>query len=97
MDTTDAPIQGAQIEFRSPAGIVRSAATKQDISTWTGVESGGTLVVTFPGFATVTREIRAHSSAENLQIVLAPAASLQRIEVQERASIEFPPLPTQPV
>ncbi|MGB2666359.1 MAG: TonB-dependent receptor [Candidatus Acidiferrum sp.] len=94
MDTTDAPIPGAQIEFRSSAGIVRIGSDEAGHFHLMGADSGGTLVVTFPGFATVTREIRPHSSAENLQIVLAPAASLQRIEVQSASIDLIPAVPT---
>ncbi len=51
-------------------------------------------MVSFPGFATVTREIRPRAAADNLQIVLAPAASLQRIEVQGSTGDRIPAVPT---
>jgi outer membrane receptor protein involved in Fe transport len=94
IDTTNAPIQGAEIEFRSPAGIVRTGSDEEGHFRLTGVDSGGTMVVTFPGFATVTRVIRPHTSAENLQIVLTPAASLQRIEVQSAPGDLIAAVPT---
>src|ERR1700739_2650521 len=89
VDTTGAPIQGAQIEFRSAAGGggVGQHATGQ-------FRVGGRVVVSFPGFATVSREIRAHTSAEIPQIVLAPTAGLQRIEVQGTAQDQIPAVPT---
>lgn len=93
-DTTDAPIQGAEIEFRSAVGIERTGSDEAGHFHLTGVDAGGTLVVSFPGFGAVTREIRPHSSAENLQIVLAPAASLQRIEVQSAPVDLIPAVPT---
>jgi outer membrane receptor protein involved in Fe transport len=94
VDTSDSPIQGAQIEFHSPAGILRSGTDEQGHFRLTGVEAGGTLIVSFPGFGTVTREIRPRASLENMQIVLTPSPSLQRIEVQGSAGDRIPAVPT---
>ena len=94
VDTTGAPIQGAQIEFRSGAGVVRVGSDEKGHFRMEGTEAGGTLVVSFPGFATATREIGTHTSAVIPQIVLAPAASLQRIEVQGTAGDQIPAVPT---
>jgi outer membrane receptor protein involved in Fe transport len=94
VDTTGAPIQGAQIEFRSAAGVLVVGSDEQGHFRVEGTEAGGTLVVSFPGFATVSREIRAHTSAEIPQIVLAPTAGLQRIEVQGTAGDRIPAVPT---
>ena len=93
-DTTGAAIEGAQIEFRSAAGITLAGSDEKGHFQLQGAEAGGTLVVRFAGFATVTREIRAHTSAVNLQIVLGPAAGLQRIEVQGSAGDQIPAVPT---
>src|SRR5271165_4832294 len=58
VDATEAPIQGAQVEFRSPGGVTLTGSDQQGHFRVEGVEAGGTLVVSFPGFATVTRELR---------------------------------------
>ena len=94
VDTTGAPIQGAQIEFRSAAGVVVVGSDEKGHFRVEGTETGGTLVVSFPGFATVSREIHAHASKEIPQIVLAPAANLQRIEVQGSGEDRIPAMPT---
>jgi outer membrane receptor protein involved in Fe transport len=94
VDSTDSPIQGAQIEFRSPAGVLRTGTDEQGHFRITGAESGGTLIVSFPGFATVSREIRAHAFPQNLQIVLTPAPNLQRINVQGSTEDMIPATPT---
>jgi len=94
VDSTDAPIKGAQIEFHSAAGVVLTGTDEKGQFRLEGAEVGGTLIVSFPGFATVTREIRSRPSIENLQIVLTPAASLQRIEVQGSAVDRIPAVPT---
>ncbi len=94
VDTTNAAIEGAQIEFRSPKGVTTAGTDEQGHFRVEGVETGGTLVVSFPGFATVTREIRARASVENLQIVMTPTAGLQRIEVQGSAGDRIPAAPS---
>ncbi|MGB7845428.1 MAG: TonB-dependent receptor [Candidatus Acidiferrum sp.] len=94
VDTTGAAIQGAQIRFRTAAGVVVLGSDEKGHFRVEGTEMGGTLVVSFPGFATVSREIRAPMSTEIPQIVLAPAASLQRIEVQGSAGDRIPAVPT---
>lgn len=93
-DTTGTPIQGAQIEFRSQGGVAVTSSDEQGHFRIVGTGAGGTLTVNFAGFATVTREIRARASAENLQIVLAPAAYLQRIEVKGTGGDPIPATPT---
>lgn len=93
-DTTGTPIQGAQIEFRSQEGLVVASSDEQGRFQIAGMGAGGTLTVSFPGFGTVTREIRARASTENLRIVLAPAANLQRIEVKGTGQDPIPAVPT---
>ena len=94
VDATEAPIQGAQIEFRSERGTRLASSNEQGHFRVESVEVGGTLVISYPGFAAVTRDIRAHASSENLRIVLAPAAGLQRIEVKGSAENRVPAVPT---
>jgi outer membrane receptor protein involved in Fe transport len=94
VDATEAPIQGAQIEFRSHAGVKLASSDDQGRFQLEGADAGGMLTVSFPGFATVTREIRARASLENMQIILTPSPALQRIEVQGIAGDRIPAVPT---
>jgi outer membrane receptor protein involved in Fe transport len=93
-DTTGAAIQGARIEFRSNAGLVVASSDEHGQFRVEGAGSGGTLLVSFPGLATVTREIRSRVTADNLQIVMAPASNLERIEVKASAGERIPAVPT---
>lgn len=93
-DTAGNTVEGALIEFRSTAGVVLARSGKDGKFTVDGAGAVGTLIVSFAGFAIVTREIRAHRATDNLQIVLAPAASLERIEVQGTAGERIPAVPT---
>lgn len=92
-DTVGNPVSGALIEFRSEAGILLTQSA--DDGTFRIDSAGtGTLLVSSAGFATVSREIRTHIATNNLQIVLAPAASLQRIEVKDTPTDRIPAVPT---
>jgi outer membrane receptor protein involved in Fe transport len=93
-DTSDLPILGAQIEFRTASGVFRTGSDLSGHFRIEGAETSGTLIVTFPAFATVTREINGRTSVENLQIVLTPAPNLQRIEVQGITGDRIPAVPT---
>jgi len=93
-DTLGNGVSGALIEFRSAAGVVIGRSGDDGRFSVDGATGAGTLVVSFAGFATVTREIRARMATDNLQIVLAPAASLQRIEVKGTATDRVPAVPT---
>jgi outer membrane receptor protein involved in Fe transport len=94
VDVAEAPIQGAQIQFRSAAGVMVTGTDENGDFRLEGVALGGTLVVSFAGFSTVTRGLRARTSLENLRIVMIPAAGLQRIEVQGSAGDRIPAVPT---
>jgi outer membrane receptor protein involved in Fe transport len=91
-DTTGKPVQGARIEFQTEDGVLLADSDEQGQFRITS-GAAGTLTVSFPGFAPVTREIRAHSSMESLRIVLSPAPNLQRIEVKGSASDVIPDIP----
>jgi len=93
-DTTGQAVAGAQIEFRAEAGVLVARSGEDGSFAVEGASGAGVLVVSFAGFGTVTREIRAHMATDNLQIVLAPAASLQRIEVKGTAEDRVPATPT---
>ena len=91
-DTTGKPVQGARIEFRTDDGVLLADSDEQGQFRVAANGAAGTLTVSFPGFAPVTREIRA--SMESLRIVLAPAPNLRRIEVRGSASDVIPDVPT---
>ena len=93
-DTTGSAVAGALIEFRSAAGVMLTRSGDDGRFSMDGGGRTGALVVSFAGFATVTHEIRAHMATDNLQIVLAPAANLQRIEVKGTSLDRIPPVPT---
>jgi outer membrane receptor protein involved in Fe transport len=94
VDATEAPIQGAQIQFQSISGITVTGTDEKGAFRLESIELGGTLVVSFPGFSTVARELRARSSIENLRIVMIPASGLQRIEVQGNTGDAIPAVPS---
>jgi outer membrane receptor protein involved in Fe transport len=93
LDVTDAPIQGAQIQFRSAAGLTVTGTDEKGNFRLEAAELGGTLVVSFPGFSTVTRDLHARTSIENLRIVMIPASAVQRIEVQGSSGDVIPAVP----
>lgn len=94
LDTTGKPIQHAYIEFRWSVGTAVVSSDENGHFRVEGAGAGGMLVISYPGFATVTREIPAHATGGNLQIVLAPAANLQRIEVHANGTDRLPATPT---
>jgi len=93
-DTLGNAVAGAQIEFHSAAGVLLAQSDDNGTFSIDSATGTGTLVVSSAGFATATREIRAHMATDNLQIVLAPAANLQRIEVKGIPTDRIPDVPT---
>jgi outer membrane receptor protein involved in Fe transport len=94
LDTTGNVIAGALVQFRSAAGEVLARSGEDGKFQIAAASGTGTLIVSFAGFATVTREIRGHMATDNLQMVLAPEATLQRIEVPGIAGDRVPAVPT---
>lgn len=94
VDAAEAPIEGAQVQFRSITGIKVTGTDENGNFRLESIELDGTLVVSFPGFSTITRELRARTSVENLRIVMIPASGLQRIEVQGSSADLIPAVPT---
>ena len=92
-DSTGAAVHGAQIEYRSVAGVVTTSTDEKGEFTLSGVPPGGTLRVSFPGFSPATMEIAPRGPVEPLKIVLTPAPNLQRIEVQALAPNRIPAVP----
>jgi outer membrane receptor protein involved in Fe transport len=93
MDSTGSPIQGATIEYRSDAGVQLASTDEQGAFSVEEGPAGGILLVSFPGFAMVTREIKAHAGT-GIQIVLTPSPNLERIEVSAITGDLIPSAPT---
>ena len=92
VDSAGSPLSNARIEFRTTEGL-RFAATDQEGNFEIADVSGGTLLARYPGFTTVTLEIKGGSSSPPLRIVLNPAPPLQRIEVSAPGDDRVPPVP----
>ena len=93
-DSTGAPIQEAQIEFRASNGVAITSSNEKGFFQMKVGEAAGTLLVNFPGFTPFSREIKPGTSAENLQIRLSPAADLQRIQVTGNVGDRIPAVPS---
>lgn len=94
VDSTGAPIAGAQIAYRSSAGTLFATTDNAGNFSVDRAAEAGSLQVSFPGFAPVTLEIRPRISGEDLHIVLTPAANLERIEVKSRPEDRIPATPS---
>lgn len=94
VDSTGTPIWGAAIEYRSEAGVQVSSTDENGAFAVEEAPAGGTLVVSFPGFATVTREIKARTASASVQIVLSPSPNLERIEVTASTGDLIPAAPS---
>jgi outer membrane receptor protein involved in Fe transport len=94
VDSTGTPIWGATIEYRSEAGIQLASTDEKGAFAVQEAPAGGTLAVSFPGFATVTREIKAHTAGASVQIVLTPSPNRERIEVTANTGDFIPSTPT---
>jgi len=93
-DSTGLAIEGAQIEYRSQDGVIltKTNATGNFRIAETG--KGGSLRISFPGFATATLEVKPHNSVQKVQIVLTPAANIERLQVKSSVEDRIPAVPT---
>ena len=87
-DSTGAAIEGAQIEYRSSDGVILAKTDVSGNFSIAETARGGSLRISFPGFATATLEVKAHTSVQRVRIVLTPAANVERLQV--KASVEDP-------
>ena len=87
-DSTGLAIEGAQIEYRSPDGVILAKTDASGNFSFAETRKGGSLRVSFPGFATVTLEVRPHTSVQRVRIVLTPSPNIERLQV--KATIEDP-------
>src|ERR1700741_656707 len=93
VDSTGTPIWGAKIEYRSEAGIQLAGTDEKGVFAVEEAPAGGTLVVSFPGFATVTREIKAHTAGGSVQFVFTQSPNRERIEVTTTVGVFIPATP----
>jgi outer membrane receptor protein involved in Fe transport len=93
-DSTGAAVRGAQIVYRSIAGVATTSSDEKGEFALPGVPLDGTLRVNFPGFSTASLKVPAAGPLQTLKIILAPAPNLQRIEVQGGTQDRIPAVPT---
>ena len=87
-DSTGSAIEGAQIEYRSPDGVILTKTDASGSFSFAETHKGGSLRISFPGFAAVTLEVRPHTSVQRVRIVLTPSPYIERLQV--KATIEDP-------
>jgi len=87
-DSTGSAIEGAQIEYRSPDGVILAKTDASGNFSIAETRKGGSLRISFPGFATATLEVKPHTSVERVRIVLTPSPNIERLQV--KASVEDP-------
>src|SRR3974390_1660084 len=92
-DSTGAPVRGARVEFRANGASLITSTDDAGRFSLTDESGGGTLKVSYPGFSNFSIEIKTRSAVENLQVVLSPAPSLQRLEVKSNANDKIPAVP----
>ena len=93
-DSTGSAIEGAQIEFRSPDGVILAKTDASGNFSIAETGKGGTLRISFPGFAAATLEVKPHVSMQKVQIVLTPAANIERLQVKSSVEDRIPAVPT---
>lgn len=92
-DSTGAPVREARVEFRSSAGMVWTTTGDDGAFRLQANAEAGTLQVSYPGLGTATVEVRPRMDVAHLQIVMAPASTLQRIEVKAGTEDRIPDQP----
>src|SRR4051812_7477434 len=78
-DRNRAPVANAVVTFRTVAGTIRTLTDDQGRFNIANSQLTGTLTVSSPGFATSVLAIS--SAREIVQILLEPAAVIERIEI----------------
>src|SRR5690348_2146855 len=94
LDSTGAPIQGAEIEFNSGTNTTLTTTDAQGKFSLGGVEGNGTLLARYPGFSPVSVSIGPDSYQQDLELRLSPAPSSERIQVSAAGQDRIPPVPT---
>jgi len=93
-DSMGLTIEGAKIEYRSPDGVILTKTDAGGNFSITETGKGGSLYISFPGFAAATLEVKPHSSEQKVQIVLTPAANIERLQVKSNVEDRIPAVPT---
>lgn len=93
-DSTGLAIEGAQIEYRSPDGTILTKTDARGSFSIAETGKGGSLQISFPGFATATLEVKPHSTVQKVQVVLTPAANIERLQVKSSVEDRIPAVPT---
>jgi outer membrane receptor protein involved in Fe transport len=93
-DSTGLAIEGAQIEYRSPDGVTLTKTDANGNFSIAEAGKGGSLRISFPGFSVATLEVKPHSSVQKVQIVLTPAANIERLQVKSSVQDRIPAVPT---
>src|SRR5271165_6788276 len=87
-DSTGSAIEGAQIEYRSADGVILAKTDASGNFSIAETEKGGSLRISFPGFAPVALDVKPHTSVQRVHIVLTPSPNIERLQV--KATIEDP-------
>ncbi len=93
-DSTGSAIEGAQVEYHSPDGVILTRTDASGNFSIAETGKGGSLSISFPGFGAATLELKPHSSVQKVQIVLAPAANIERLQVKSNVEDRIPAVPT---
>ena len=95
VDSAGLPIQGARIEFQSASGETRLAASdSQGGFSFADVSGGGTLFVSYPGFAAAMLDVGADFPGDHLDVRLAPSSADERIVVSAAETDRVPAEPS---
>jgi outer membrane receptor protein involved in Fe transport len=93
LDSTGAPLQGAQIEFNSGTNTTLTATDGEGKFSLIGAAENGTLLARYPGFAPISVAIGSDSYQQDLELRLSPAPSSERIQVSASGEDRIPPVP----
>jgi len=95
VDSSGLPVQGARIEFRSASEETRLAASDaQGGFTFADATGGGTLFVSYPGFATATLDVGVDLPGDHLDVRLSPSSADERIVVSAAGTDRVPAEPS---
>ncbi|MGH9678893.1 MAG: TonB-dependent receptor plug domain-containing protein, partial [Candidatus Acidiferrales bacterium] len=95
VDSAGSAISGAKVEFQSGAVSKSTETDAEGKFALSNVSGSGTVVVQYPGFATVSLSADASKSQVPLSVTLNPAPSVERIQVTaESPEDRITPVPT---
>jgi outer membrane receptor protein involved in Fe transport len=94
LDPNSLPISGAAIAFHSASSNLNTTSDDRGAFSLSGVSAPSTLLVTHSGFAPVSLAISASTLAASVEIHMAPAPVVQRIEIVASTDEIIPATPT---